>query len=246
MDQRSVISSVFGRSAFVASLIALLGGCAATNEQEYTACLTTFTAVGVGAGAAGGAGGAAMGGAAVGSLATYVLCREPGDDEVQSLEPPALAMTRQAPVQVLDGDADGVDDGKDRCAATPSGVEVDEIGCPLPVIFDSRQLNFAFDSAELPDDATAVLATAVSFIADNPDAQFLVTGHTDARGTEAYNRDLSLRRARAVRDALVAQGVPVSKLRVRGEGESQPVATNETESGRARNRRVEVSLQPED
>lgn len=228
----------------VATLLTLLGGCAATNEQEYTACLTTFTAVGVGAGSAGGAGGAAMGGAAVGSLATYVLCQEPGADEVQSLEPPMLAATRQAPMQVLDSDGDGVDDGKDRCAATPAGTGVDEIGCPLPVVFDSRQLNFAYDSAVLPADAASVLATAVSFIDDNPDAKFLVTGHTDARGTEEYNRDLSLRRARAVRDALVAQGVPITKLQVRGEGESQPVATNETEAGRARNRRVEVSLQP--
>ena len=90
----------------------------------------------------------------------------------------------------------------------------------------------------------AVLATAVSFLEENPEAKLLVAGHTDARGSDAYNRDLSLRRARAVRDALVAQGVPVGKLQVRGEGESLPVATNETESGRARNRRVEVLLRP--
>ena len=66
-----------------------------------------------------------------------------------------------------------------------------------------------------------------------------VRGHTDAKGTEEYNQKLSEARANAVRDALIALGVPEGRVRARGFGLSQPVATNDTEEGRAKNRRTE-------
>ena len=73
-----------------------------------------------------------------------------------------------------------------------------------------------------------------------PDYQISVEGHTDATGTDAYNQDLSTRRAAAVRQALVAGGVPAERIVSVGYGESQPVATNDTPAGRQQNRRVEV------
>lgn len=227
---------------FIASMLA---GCAATTEQEYAACLTTVTGVGVGAGAAGGAGGAAIGGGAAGSLATYVLCQAPDTPAVESLEPPSLAGVglRGGEMPLLDADADGIDDAADRCADTPSGVAVDAIGCPEAMVFDSRQLNFAFDSAALPDDADAILTAAAAYILEHKDARFKLTGHTDATGSAEYNQSLSLRRARAVRDALVARGVAAVRLNIEGVGATKPVASNETEVGRARNRRVELIME---
>jgi OOP family OmpA-OmpF porin len=67
-------------------------------------------------------------------------------------------------------------------------------------------------------------------------------GHTDAVGTDQYNMRLSLRRANAVRDYLIAGGISASRIRAEGFGESQPVASNETAEGRAQNRRVELRV----
>ncbi len=72
----------------------------------------------------------------------------------------------------------------------------------------------------------------------------LVVGHTDWIGTDAYNLGLSLRRAAAVRAYLVSQGLPADRIRSEGKGESEPVASNETDEGRARNRRVEITVVP--
>jgi len=67
-----------------------------------------------------------------------------------------------------------------------------------------------------------------------------VAGHTDSVGTDSYNQGLSERRANAVKDYLTAQGIKASRLTARGYGESRPVASNDTDEGRAENRRVEL------
>jgi len=69
-----------------------------------------------------------------------------------------------------------------------------------------------------------------------------IVGHTDSTGTEAYNQQLSLKRATAVRDYLVSKGIDANLMSVSGMGESQPVADNRTSAGRAKNRRVEVDI----
>ncbi len=74
--------------------------------------------------------------------------------------------------------------------------------------------------------------------------RFVVEGHTDSRGSDATNEELSYRRAQTVRDYLVERGVPAEKIRATGYGKSRPVADNATAEGRANNRRVEIIIQP--
>jgi outer membrane protein OmpA-like peptidoglycan-associated protein len=75
-----------------------------------------------------------------------------------------------------------------------------------------------------------------------PENRLVIVGHTDSQGSEAFNRNLSEQRANAVRSLIVANGVPAAHVQTQGAGESQPVADNNTASGRALNRRVEIAI----
>ena len=75
-----------------------------------------------------------------------------------------------------------------------------------------------------------------------PNTVFLVEGHTDSRGSDSYNLNLSDRRAASVRTYLTGKGLSNSRIQSRGFGEVRPIATNETEAGRQTNRRVELSI----
>jgi OOP family OmpA-OmpF porin len=70
----------------------------------------------------------------------------------------------------------------------------------------------------------------------------IATGHTDSVGTDAYNQKLSERRANSVKEYMVSKGVPAAKITTLGKGETQPVATNKTKEGRAKNRRVDIEF----
>lgn len=106
-----------------------------------------------------------------------------------------------------------------------------------------RGVNFDFDKATIRPDAARILDEAVATLKAEPDVQVLIVGHTDSVGSEAYNLKLSQRRAQAVRDYLVKHGISAARLRVKGMGESQPVASNDTAEGRAQNRRVELLVE---
>jgi len=82
-------------------------------------------------------------------------------------------------------------------------------------------------------------------IVQYPQTLIRIEGHTDNSGTETYNQDLSERRAGNVRNLLAQRGVPYDRMEVIGYGESLPVATNDTEAGRQKNRRVEIKVAPE-
>jgi len=146
----------------------------------------------------------------------------------------------------LDTDKDGVADYKDMCPGTPLGTIVDETGCPLKgeKILSLTGVNFAFDKAVLTADAQGVLEEAVELL-KNTDSmiEVRVEGHTDSRGTDAYNMTLSQKRAEAVVAYLVSRGVKSNSLMAVGMGESTPVANNDTEAGRAANRRVDFVVQ---
>jgi len=142
----------------------------------------------------------------------------------------------------LDSDGDAVPDYKDLCPDTPKGVIVDQDGCPLPgeKVLSLEGVNFGFDKATLTDDAKQILEEAVTVLKDTDSiVEVRVEGHTDSIGTEAYNQQLSQERAQSVVDYLESRGINGSNLIPVGMGESEPVATNETKEGRAKNRRVD-------
>lgn len=113
------------------------------------------------------------------------------------------------------------------------------------VITLSGSVLFASDKSELLPSAQQRLDdVAKALLEGNPDAQIVVEGHTDSRGGESYNLDLSARRAEAVRSYLVSRGVPAARIRAQGLGLSRPVADNKSAEGRANNRRVEIVVQP--
>jgi len=155
---------------------------------------------------------------------------------------------RGAPVDAdgcpLDSDGDGVPDYRDKCPGTRKGAKVDSDGCEIiKVVIDSRMTNFAFDSAQLSNEAQTILKRLAGQINQASGvSSVMVTGHTDSQGSDAYNQRLSERRAKSVADYLVGEGVPAGVIHMSGMGESQPVADNSTEDGRARNRRVEIEV----
>ena len=101
-------------------------------------------------------------------------------------------------------------------------------------------MEFATGNAEISASAREGVAKFSGIVASYPDLRFRVEGHTDSTGSVATNDALSLRRASAVRDYLIGQGLPSSNIDVAGLGSSMPIADNATADGRARNRRVEI------
>jgi outer membrane protein OmpA-like peptidoglycan-associated protein len=121
------------------------------------------------------------------------------------------------------------------------GATVERVGEGIRVTFDSGIL-FGFDSHELTPQARENIQNMAETLQKYPDTNVIVEGHTDNVGKESYNQRLSERRASAVADYAVRLGVDRSRIDTRGFGEEQPVASNETEAGRAENRRVEVAI----
>jgi len=154
-----------------------------------------------------------------------------------------------APPAPVDSDGDGVYDDRDRCPGTPAGTRVDADGCPLPVAQVASiklKVNFAFDSDVVEERYFSDLNELAEFLKRFDDLQVDVEGHTDSVGPDDYNQKLSQRRAQAVVDMLVNQyGIAAQRLEAKGYGESQPVASNDTEEGRAQNRRVMATLEVE-
>jgi len=138
-----------------------------------------------------------------------------------------------------DSDGDGVIDSRDRCPNTPKGEIVDEYGCTLKL---TLHINFDFDKSDIKPEFASDLKKAGDFIIKNSEVPYiLIAGYTDSVGEEAYNQKLSERRAQAVRQYLVDNfGIDPNRLVARGRGESNPVADNSSEAGRAENRRVEI------
>ncbi len=106
-----------------------------------------------------------------------------------------------------------------------------------------RNVNFDFDKDNIRADARPILDEAVRILKNETTEAVICEGHTDSKGTDAYNMGLSRRRAGSVKQYLVRNGVAASRIRTEGFGESRPVATNDTEDGRAQNRRVELHLE---
>jgi outer membrane protein OmpA-like peptidoglycan-associated protein len=105
-------------------------------------------------------------------------------------------------------------------------------------------IHFAFDRSDFkPSDLTArFVSECKEYLDEEPDAHLLVTGHTDAIGTDSYNQALGMRRAESVKIYLTGQGLPAELIETVSMGERAPVAENTSPEGRAENRRAETSI----
>lgn len=218
----------------------VLTGCAGLQKTDWPMCAAVGGVTGAALGAIeSGSLAAGVGAAAAGVGAAYCWVHGDGDE-----------------------DGDGVPDSRDKCPGTPKGTPVDANGCPPPVpapmpvaaepapmpkeeTIVIRNVHFEFDKATLTAADRAQLDTVATRLkTEATTARLSVSGHTDSVGKDAYNQRLSEQRAKAVTDYLVSSGVPrASVVSVKGVGEAQPVADNNTADGRAMNRRTEILIQ---
>ena len=125
-------------------------------------------------------------------------------------------------------------------ATSGTGVEVtrtadDQLKLEIP-----SDISFDVGRSEIKPDMRPILTRFAQTLKDNPGATIRIVGHTDSTGEDSVNRPLSLGRAMSARDFLVDRGVAAARIGVAGRGEQEPIASNTTEAGRARNRRIEI------
>jgi outer membrane protein OmpA-like peptidoglycan-associated protein len=111
------------------------------------------------------------------------------------------------------------------------------------VVAVSDEVLFAYDEAELTDLARRELSQLADALKSSPNTYITIEGHADSTGSEDYNQELSMERAREVRSYLIEQGISGTRVAVRALGENDPIANNDTPQGRANNRRVEIIVQ---
>jgi OOP family OmpA-OmpF porin len=116
------------------------------------------------------------------------------------------------------------------------------VGCPRHDSITLKGVGFEYDSATLTAESRPVLDEVAADLKKYPRLKVELQGHTDSRGSDQYNLKLSQRRAEAVREYLIRQGVSPDQLTARGYGETQPKASNDTDEGRAENRRVDMKV----
>jgi outer membrane protein OmpA-like peptidoglycan-associated protein len=207
------MTTTLRNSTAIVAIAAVLGGCSSLNQTQRGAV--------IGAGA-GGAVGAAVG-AATGSTARGAIIG--------------------AAVGGVAGAVIGaqMDKQRDELADDLEGATVERYGEGVLVTFDSGLL-FDFDSSVVKGAARSNLTDLANSLREYPDTEVLIVGHTDSQGSDSYNQGLSERRSVAAKNFLVSQGVPADRIRTEGLGESEPVASNDTDAGRSQNRRVEVAI----
>jgi outer membrane protein OmpA-like peptidoglycan-associated protein len=110
------------------------------------------------------------------------------------------------------------------------------------VIVVLKNLFFKWNSAVIEPESEPALNELHQFLSENPEIRINIIGHTDNTGTDAYNLTLSVERAQSVVDWLVEKGISTDRLDSEGRGEAEPVDSNDTEEGRANNRRVEFVI----
>lgn len=164
--------------------------------------------------------------------------------DADGCEPKAAATVPATAAAKIDGDSDGdgVPDSKDKCPDTPKGAKVDHNGCTLVEKLVLKGVWFAFDSAKITPDSAKVLDEVALIFKRYPSLEAEMGGHTCSVGTEKYNQKLSERRAEAVRQYLIGQGVDAKRLTAKGYGELQPAESNASREGREKNRRTEMHI----
>ena len=130
---------------------------------------------------------------------------------------------------------------KDIKNALP-GAEVERVGEGIKITLSENMVNFAFNSAELTSSAKTNLDKLATVLINNPDTNINIYGHTDNKGTAQVNQKISENRANSVKNYLISKGIASSRMITMGRGFSEPIASNDTDAGRAQNRRVEFAI----
>ena len=191
----------------------LVSGCASLSNKERGAI------IGAGAGAAaGGAIGKAQGSTAKGAIIGAVVGGTIGAVIGHQMDQQAKELEQNIP-----------------------GATVERVGEGIQVTFESGLL-FDFNSDRVKPDAQTNLRNLAASLGKYPNSSLLIVGHTDAVGSDEFNKGLSERRAISTASYLIGQGVASSRLRTMGLGESEPIAPNDTDMNMAKNRRVEVAI----
>ncbi len=125
-----------------------------------------------------------------------------------------------------------------------SGVQVERVGENELMLRMENGIGFQTGSAQLDGSIQRTLKGVARILVEYPDTSLVIDGHTDSVGSNTSNQILSEKRAESVRTYLVSQGVAAGRAVARGNGERYPICTNETETGRACNRRVEIQILP--
>ena len=199
--------------AFLAGASLVLGACASLNNKEKGGIIGA-----AGGAVAGGAIGKANGSTAKGAILGAVVGGAAGMIIGHQMDKQAAELKQNIP-----------------------GAIVERVGEGIQVTFASGLL-FDFDSDVVRSEARTNLRNLAASLDKYPGSELLIVGHTDSVGTDAYNLTLSERRAQAAAAYLAAQGVDRARLSSRGLGETEPVAPNDSDAGRSKNRRVEVAI----
>ncbi len=139
----------------------------------------------------------------------------------------------------IDSDHDGVVDSMDICPNTPRGFSVNAKGCPIKKTLD---VNFGLDSYYVTEYSKPKIREFAKFLKQNPHLKTRIVGYTDNTGSYSMNQILSYKRASQIRELLISYGIDASRIKAVGKGSKNPVATNQTEKGRKKNRRIEAEV----
>ena len=201
----------------VAAAVVLLSGCANMSDtQRRTATGAGVGAVAgavVGAATGGSVGTGAVIGAGVGALGTYIWSQH-------------MEQQRRDMEQATRGTGVGVVQTADNQL---------KLDIPSDISFDTGR-------SDIKANFAPILERFAEGLRNNPNAEVRIVGHTDSTGSDAINNPLSLARAESARNFLTMRGVSGARIQVEGRGSHQPVASNDTETGRLKNRRIEYRL----
>lgn len=174
--------------------------------------------------------------------------QEPVVAEEKPVEEPLVVA--EETVEFVDTDGDGIPDHLDQCPDTKAGAKVDENGCYV-FLTESHEFNlnvsFAVSSANINEDSKGDVEELAKFLNEYPNTNVTIEGHSDNTGAAAFNKQLSQKRADAVKQSLVEEyGINADRLSSVGYGIEQPIADNTTAEGRAKNRRVVAKVEAEE
>lgn len=213
-------------SVLVFLCLVLIAGCAAPETQTKTQKGAIY---------------GAAGGAAAGAIVGQVISHDTKGTLIGAAIGAAVGGLGGAGVGKM---MDDQERDMRKAVASSEAASVSREGNLLAVTFKG-DVTFDTNSTVLRPGLQSEINRVAGVLNQYPSTLVRVEGHTDSKGTDAYNMDLSNRRAMAVKNLLVQRGIADSRIEAVGYGETLPVATNDTEAGRQRNRRVEIKIAPQ-